>query len=71
MTTEQTDKPKEGWKWLINSKKWHYFRNGTSLCHKWANFGQEFELGNDTSPDNCMACKKALQKEREKASTNK
>ena len=56
--------PKEGWKWLLNSKKWHYFRNGNSLCGKWATFGSEFEQGNNDSPDNCMACRRKLEAEK-------
>ena len=53
----------EGWKWLINSKKWHYFRDGRSLCKKWMNLaGNEFEQGNDDSVDNCPTCRKALAK---------
>jgi hypothetical protein len=64
MTTERAEKPKEGWKWLINSTKWHYFRNGTSLCGKWMNLGEDFEQGNDESSSNCKACKTALRKEK-------
>jgi hypothetical protein len=48
----------EGWTWLFNSKKWHYFRNKKSLCGKFALLGKgEFEQGNDKSPDNCAMCK--------------
>jgi hypothetical protein len=56
---------KEGWTWLFNSKKWHYFRDGKSLCKKWALLGSEdLEQGNDNSPDNCITCKKILNKEK-------
>lgn len=57
-------KSKEGWKWLINSTKAHYFRGGQSLCRRWMSFGTTFEQGNDESPDNCKACVKKLQAER-------
>lgn len=57
------NKPKEGWKWLTNSTKWHYFRDGRSLCRRWMTFGTIFEQGNNNSPDNCKACIKALEKE--------
>ena len=30
---------KEGWTWLINSRKDHYFRDGKSLCGKWMVLG--------------------------------
>ena len=58
---------KEGWTWLINSRKWHYFVDCKSLCGKFmrlSNLG--LEQGNDGSPDNCMACRKALEKRKAK-----
>jgi len=55
---------KEGWTWLINSTKWHYFRNGKSLCGKWMTFGNpDLEQGNNNSPDNCKSCRNKLLKE--------
>jgi len=60
-------KNKEGWTWLANSKKWHYFVEGRSLCGKFLLLQiPELEQGNDGSPDNCMACRKKLEKRREK-----
>ena len=59
-------KPEEkiGWGFPSQSRKWHYFRAGRSLCGKFGWFDRDpLELGNDNSPDNCMACKKRLQKE--------
>jgi len=51
----------EGWTWLINSRKWHYFVGPRSLCRRWALVGNpELEKGNDDSPDNCAACKRKL-----------
>lgn len=51
----------EGWGFIYNSKKWHYYVNGYSLCGRWMVIvGQKFEQGNDTSPDNCKACRKKL-----------
>ena len=52
----------EGWKYLFNSPKWHYFRNGRSLCRKWMNFGKDFE-GDKPSPDNCKGCLHVREKE--------
>jgi hypothetical protein len=58
----------EGWTWLINSKKWHYFVNGRSLCGKFGLIGRpELEQGNDDSPDNCTACRKKLKKRKNEA----
>jgi hypothetical protein len=49
----------EGWTWLFNSRKWHYFRDQKSLCGKWAILGNPtLEQGNDRSPDNCASCKR-------------
>ncbi|MGB9825256.1 MAG: hypothetical protein ACPLRU_01170 [Desulfofundulus sp.] len=54
---------KQGWAWLINSRKWHYFIDGKSLCGKYLLIGSpELEQGNDDSPENCAACRKALKK---------
>ncbi len=55
---------KEGWTWLHNSKKWHYFREGRSLCGKFMLFKNPtdgFEIGNNDSEDNCVGCKKKLE----------
>ena len=58
---------KEGWGYSPHiSKKWHYFVNGTSLCRKIGFFHGELEQGNDDSPDNCTACKKALKRLKER-----
>lgn len=60
------DKPIEGWAWLSNATKWHYFRDSRSLCRRWMFLGDELESGKDNSPDNCESCKRALVKERAK-----
>jgi len=58
-----TEENKEGWTWLSNSRKWHYFVDGRSLCGRFMLFSTSgLEQGNDTSTDNCMACMKALEK---------
>jgi len=63
--TEQ--KPNEGWTWLSNSTKWHYFgQDGRSLCGKWFTFALAFETGMDEHPDNCKACVKKLQQRKVK-----
>jgi len=61
-----------GWGWPGNSRKAHYFEEGqiTSICGKWLYRGPR-EQGNDGSPDNCTACRRALQKKREKAAAEK
>ena len=56
---------KEGWNYLVNSPKWHYFRDGRSLCRRWGIYGknEDSQQGNNGSPDNCKACRTALEKE--------
>lgn len=59
------EKLKEGWGFpggLGISRKAHYFVNSLSLCRKWGFYYGSLEQGNDNSPDNCTACKKALAK---------
>lgn len=58
---------KEGWTWLRNSPKWHYFVDGRSLCKRFMLFStSKLEQGQDESPDNCKSCMKALIKRKEK-----
>jgi len=56
----------EGWKLLLNSRKAHYFRNGMTLCNKWAYFGDDLEADDFKSPDDCATCRKKLETEKEK-----
>lgn len=57
----------EGWTWLWNSRKWHYFVDGKSLCKRWMVFGSpELEQGNDDSKDNCKKCRSELKKRQQK-----
>ena len=52
---------KEGWTWLYNATKYHYFVGGRSLCGRWMLFSAGgLEQGNDDSIDNCVSCKKKL-----------
>ncbi len=56
----------EGWTWLVNSRKWHYFRNSRSLCGKFMLLGSmldELVQGNNNSPDNCLICRRKREKE--------
>ena len=60
-------KVKEGWTWVVGSPKWHYIRDHVSICRKWLLLGDpELEQGNDTSADNCKACRKKLERENAK-----
>lgn len=55
------NKPTEGWKWLMNATKWHYFVDHESLCGRWGTFTMDaLEQGNDNSPDNCKMCRRKL-----------
>ena len=53
----------EGWTYLLNSRKWHYFTadRNQSLCGKFMLLKlPELEQGNDDSQDNCAACRRKL-----------
>jgi hypothetical protein len=53
----------KGWKWVYGSPKFHYFIEGQSLCRRWLVLSdRDLELGNNNSPDNCIACKKVINK---------
>lgn len=55
----------EGWTWLFNSTRWHYFRGGRSLCGKFLLLSRSgLQLGSDDSRDNCAACRRKLEAER-------
>lgn len=64
--TLSADQIAEGWTWLSNSRKWHYFTraDGRSLCGKYLLFKVPDELETDNRPsvDNCAGCVKALRK---------
>lgn len=56
----------EGWTWLINSRKWHFFtsKDGRSLCGKFLLFRlpDDLEPDDSKSPDDCAGCRRALDK---------
>jgi len=52
---------REGWTWLWNARKWHYFRSGKSLCGRWGILSENaLEVGKDDSEDNCTGCRRKL-----------
>lgn len=53
-----------GWSRPLNSKKHHYFEEGSSesICGKWLFFGGSREPDTFESPDDCAACRKKLNK---------
>ncbi len=64
LVTVQWQTVGEGWTWLYNSRKWHFFRNGRSLCGNFLLL-QTGELeGDKDSPDTCAACWKKRQHEK-------
>jgi hypothetical protein len=55
----------EGWTYLHNSPKWHYFRKGLSMCGRFMllqNPSEGFETGNNASKSNCRGCIRELEK---------
>lgn len=59
------DKSVEGWTWTHGARKWHYYREKRAICGgvlMWVHPSEGYQLGNDTSKDNCAACKRAIAK---------
>lgn len=60
-------KNKEGWTWLQNAKKWHYFVDGESLCGRYMLLAiPDLQQGNDDSPDNCVTCRRKLKERKQR-----
>lgn len=60
----ETRHPEEGWTWLHNSTRDHYFRDMKSLCGKWAVLchpREKYDLTQGVSFSRCLACERALQ----------
>lgn len=65
MTAPSTGTGQEGWGVLRpGDRKWHYYRDNTSLCGKVGFYFGDLEPddGNEVSKD-CRACRKKLDKE--------
>jgi hypothetical protein len=60
------EKVREGWGFTGTSTKAHYFRDGTSLCGRWGFRHPDAPLEPDDAPSksDCVACRRALDKER-------
>jgi len=53
----------EGWAWLTNVTKRHYFVNGRSLCKQWVRLGElELLTKYDDIQENCKRCMEILKK---------
>ncbi len=51
----------EGWRKFSNAIKWHYLREGKSLCGKYMALSmRDLEPDNGPSPDDCKACRRYL-----------
>ena len=58
-TNKEGEAGEEGWVSLLNSPKWHYIRDGMSLCRKWVYFGKEFsDCDAPNTPTDCKTCRK-------------
>ena len=60
MTVQEV--PKEGWGWPGLAKKSHYFVDGMSLCRRWLYMGMLEAETHKRSPDDCMPCRRKLDK---------
>lgn len=53
----------EGWTYLINSPKFHYFRDSVSLCRKWMYSGPDNHLQPEDgkpSKNDCKVCRRKM-----------
>lgn len=65
-------KNNEGWSWLVGFTKWHYFRNGRSLCGSYTYSGSiGLRQENDDAPDKCGSCRRSLLSEKRKPENEK
>ena len=55
---------KEGWGFPVSCGKAHYFIRSMSLCGRHGYYFGPLEQGNDDNPDNCVMCRKKLQKKK-------
>ncbi|EBR3877723.1 hypothetical protein T062_18840 [Salmonella enterica subsp. arizonae] len=57
---------KAGWVRPVNASKHHFFTENetTSICGRWMHFGHNREPDTFESPDDCVACRRKLNKER-------
>ncbi|HET9023873.1 MAG TPA: hypothetical protein VFN64_04835, partial [Burkholderiaceae bacterium] len=55
----------DGWTWLWNARKWHYFVGGRSLCGRWLLLATaDCRDYAEPSPDDCRACRRKLKEQR-------
>jgi hypothetical protein len=53
----------EGWGFPGSGRKAHYFKpDGRSLCGRWGFFGGRTEPDDGPSPDDCVGCRRELDK---------
>ena len=61
---QKVTKTTEGWTWLLNADKFHYFVDGRSLCSKYMLLGAFDQCDPRTDADKCAACRKKLSRTR-------
>lgn len=68
-SNERPQEGKQGWNYMVNSPKWHYFIEGRSLCDRWLGLGLsgfDDDPLSDNHPSNCAVCAKKVAKLRAK-----
>jgi len=50
----------EGWGWPVTSDRWHYFRDGASLCELVMNFNGDLYEAPEKGAEVCKVCQRAL-----------
>lgn len=64
------EKVTEGWAWLLNADKFHYFVKGRSLCCKYLLLGAFDKCEPRTDTDKCADCRKKVAKLELQSKTN-
>lgn len=63
MTAPAAEQAKEGWGIIRpGDRKAHYYRNGMSLCRRVGFYSGYLDTSDQSSPDDCAGCRKALDK---------
>lgn len=68
MNAQQKGSGVNGWRWMFNAKKIHFFNNGRALCGKWmilsSSDKEDLTVRNSPLPDECRECHKRAKKAR-------
>jgi len=58
----------EGWAAPVNTRRWHYFRDGRSLCGRWGYFGSLWDQSLQYVSKDCAECRRRRDAEKVESS---